>query len=149
MQCPSDPDYRWEYLYFPSLVAKALSEGAGEVLVFGFLSLVCFQDTFPVACPFRVYLQAQAPFCTSCTCTRALIVILSSPRTTELLVRHLIFWRESWRTQVGLWSCIIIPIERPAVFQNGYLLEHLVHFHRIWPQPQLIPHQLFCLLIAR
>ncbi len=68
MQDPSDPDYPWENLHFPSLAAKALSEGAGEVLVFGFLSLVRFQDTFPVACPFRVYLQAQTPFCTCYSC---------------------------------------------------------------------------------
>ena len=59
-------------LYFPSLVAEALSEGAGEVLVFRFLSLICFQDAFPVACLFTVYL-AQAPFCT-CSRTRAQII---------------------------------------------------------------------------
>jgi hypothetical protein len=95
MQYPADPDYLRENLHFPSLAAKALSEGAGEVLVFGFLSLVCFQDAFSVACPFRVYFQARTPFCTSCSCTSTQIITLSSPRATELLVRHLMFWRET------------------------------------------------------
>jgi hypothetical protein len=69
-------------------------------------------------------------------CDRAQILTLSDPGTTELLVSHPIFWRESWRTRVELRSSTVIPIVRPAVFQNGCLLEHLVHCHRAWPQPQ-------------
>jgi len=114
MQNPSDPDYPWENLYFPSLVAEALSEGAGEVFVFGFLSLICFQDAFPVACLFPVCIHAQAPFCT-CSRTRALIITLLGPRATELLVRHFLFRRETWRTRVEFWSHTVIPVERPTV----------------------------------
>ncbi len=110
---------------------------------------ICFEDAWSVTCILiRACFKDRTPSCTSCTCTHAQIVAFSGLSTTVLLIRLLIFWRESWRTWVGLRSKPVDSIVRRAVLQNGYFLESWTHCHHIWPRPQLIHHRLICLLVA-